>query len=85
MEFKAIKEKANIVNAKLRYLHRQKQIWYEKIIKAVNRSINNLTELEKLEKKKTLGGKYVSCEVVGNSCKFWGKHRNVMAGLFSSY
>ena len=52
LEFKVTEEKVNIINAKLRRLRYQKRMWYKKIIKAVNRGINNLTELEKLEEKK---------------------------------
>ena len=36
-------------NAKLRRLRRQKRMWYEKMIKAVDRGIDNLAALEKLE------------------------------------
>ena len=36
-------------NAKLRRLRRQKRMWYEKMMKAVSRGIDNLEELEKLE------------------------------------
>ena len=49
---KEIKRVITKTNAKLYRLRRQKRMWYEKIIKAINRNINNLAKLEKLKKKK---------------------------------
>ena len=53
LELEAAEEEAEKVisetNAKLRRLRRQKRMWYEKMMKAVSRGIDNLEELEKLE------------------------------------
>ena len=49
LELEAAEEEADAVNARLRRLRRQKRVWYEKMMKAVSRGIDNLEELEKLE------------------------------------
>ena len=49
LELEAAEEEADAVNARLRRLRRQKRMWYEKMMKAVSRGIDNLEELEKLE------------------------------------
>ena len=56
IELEAAEEEAERVitetNAKLRRLRRQKRMWYEKMMKAVDRGIDNLAALKKLKKQK---------------------------------
>lgn len=49
LELEAAEEEADLVNARLRRLRKQKRMWYEKMMKAVSRGIDNLEELERLE------------------------------------
>lgn len=53
LELEAAEEEAEVVinqaNAKLRRLRKQKRMWYEKMMKAVSRGVDNLEELERLE------------------------------------
>ncbi|RYP62833.1 hypothetical protein DL771_009554 [Monosporascus sp. 5C6A] len=50
LELEAAEEEADQVNARLRRLRKQKRMWYEKMMKAVTRGIDNLKELERLER-----------------------------------
>lgn len=50
LELEAAEEEADAVNARLRRLRKQKRMWYEKMMRAVSRGIDNLAELERVEK-----------------------------------
>ncbi|KAF3768354.1 hypothetical protein M406DRAFT_250526 [Cryphonectria parasitica EP155] len=51
-QVEVIEEEAAELNAKLLRLRKQKRMWYEKMMRAVRRGINNVKELERVEAEK---------------------------------
>lgn len=48
-ELEAVEEEAQLLNAKILRLRKQKRMWYEKMMRAVRRGIDNVEELERVE------------------------------------
>ena len=49
-DLKKAEAEAEAANARVRRLRQQKKLWFEKMMRAVSRSINNIEDLERIKK-----------------------------------
>ncbi len=49
-ELESAKEERRLIDAKIERLHKQKKLWFEKMMRAVSRGIDNVKELERVER-----------------------------------